>query len=146
MGEGAGRCPKSCGVSYWGKACEADMELFSLHIPDALGIAAIALYWMAVAVGFVLCAQKGWLWGKWRWYLLSMFGSLSVCGLWASKTEAVFCVPLFACVLFFVFKKWKKLNVSPVEYFLMVLFAYPVALVYFLLWVFIYLEVLRMPK
>ena len=122
------------------------MELFGLHIPDAFFTAAEVLYWIAVVVGFVLCAQKGWLWGKIRWYLLSMFGSLSVCGLWASKAEAVFCVPLFACVLFFVFKKWKKLNVSPVEYFLMVLFAYPAALVYFLLWVFVSFEVLRLPK
>ena len=122
------------------------MELFGLHIPDALVTAAVVLYWIAVFVGLMACAMRGWLWGKWRWYLLSMFGSLSVCGLWASRAEAVFCVPLFACVLFFVFKKWKKLNVSLVEYFLMVLFAYPVALGYGLLWVFIYLEVLRMPK
>ena len=122
------------------------MELFGLHIPDALVAAAVILYWIAVVVGLMACAMRGWLWGKWRWYLLSMFGSLFVCGLWASRAEAVFCVPLFACVLFFVFKKWKKLNVSLVEYFLMVLFAYPVALGYGLLWVFIYLEVLRMPK
>ena len=122
------------------------MELFGLHIPDALVTAAIALYWMAVFVGFVLCAQKGWLWGKIRWYLLSMFGSLSVCAQWVTGAEAVFCVPLFACLLFFVFKKWKKLNVSPGEYFLMVLFAYPVAFGYFLLWVFLSFEVLRMPK
>ena len=122
------------------------MELFGLHIPDALATAAEVLYWIAVVAGLLACVMRGWLWGKWRWYLLSMFGSLSVCGLWASRAEAVFCVPLFACVLFFVFKKWKKLNVSPVEYFLMVLFAYPAALVYFLLWVFVSFEVLRMPK
>ena len=122
------------------------MELFGLHIPDALVTAAVVLYWIAVFVGLMACAMRGWLWGKWRWYLLSMFGALSVFVQWFSGAEAVFCVPLFACLLFFVFKKWKKLNVSPVEYFLMVLFAYPVALGYGLLWVFIYLEVLRMPK
>ena len=122
------------------------MELFGLHIPHALTTAAVVLYWIAVFVGLIACVMRGWLWGKWRWYLLSMFGSLFVCSQWFSRAEAVFCVPLFACVLFFVFKKWKKLNVSLVEYFLMALFAYPVALVYFLLWVFIYLEVLRMPK
>ena len=122
------------------------MELFGLHIPDALVTAAVVLYWIAVVVGLMACAMRGWLWGKWRWYLLSMFGSLSVCAQWFTGAEAVFGVPLFACLLFFVFKKWKKLNVSPGEYFLMVLFAYPVALGYFLLWVFLSFEVLGMPK
>ena len=37
------------------------MEIFGLHIPDALVTAAVVLYWIAVVVGFVLCAQKGWL-------------------------------------------------------------------------------------
>ena len=122
------------------------MELFGLHIPDALVTAAVVLYWIAVVVGLMACAMRGWLWGKWRWYLLSMFGSLSVCAQWFTGAEAVFGVSLFACLLFFVFKKWKKLNVSPGEYFLMVLFAYPVALGYFLLWVFLSFEVLGMPK
>ena len=91
------------------------MELFGLHIPDAFFTAAEVLYWIAVVVGLLACVMRGWLWGKWRWYLLSMFGSLFVCAQWFSGAEPVFCVPLFACLLFFVFKKWKKLNVSPVE-------------------------------
>ena len=118
------------------------MELFGLHIPDALVTAAVVLYWIAVFVGLMACVMRGWLWGKWRWYLLSMFGSLSVCAQWFTGAEAVFGVPFFACLLFFVFKKWKKLNVSPVEYFLMAFFTFPMAGALILLLLFVWVEIL----
>ena len=125
-----GRCPKPDGVSYWGKACEVDMELFGLHIPDALATAAVVLYWMAVVVGLLACVMRGWLWGKWRWCFLIWILSIAVGPLFFSLYPDPFSpesgyIFLSAPLLAFFFDRWRKWGLSKIEYLFISLFSLP---------------------
>ena len=87
------------------------MELFGLHMPDMLVTAVTVLYWLAVAL--LACAMRGWLWGKWKWCLLTILGAviITVTGLpHVSKITAVLFFIGNSCILLFVFKKWKNWN------------------------------------
>ena len=110
------------------------MELFGLHIPDAFFTAAIALYGIAVVVGLLACVMRGWLWGKIRWYLLSVAGAGLLLG--ATCPEVVGMLLYIPLVLLFMFLlgKWRKLDISRMEYFLMAFFTFPMAaIMYFVL-------------
>ena len=137
-----GRCPKPGGVAYWGKACEADMELFGLHIPDALATAAVVLYWIAVVVGLLACVMRGWLWGKWRWYLLSVTGAAFLLGVTCPKVVGMLLYIPLVLLLMFLLGKWRKLDISRMEYFLMAFFAFPMAGALVILLLFVWVEIL----
>ena len=113
------------------------MELFGLHIPDAFFTAAIALYGIAVVVGLLACVMRGWLWGKWRWYLLSVAGAAFLLG--STCPEVVGTLLYIPLVLLFMFLlgKWRKLDISRMEYFLMAFFAYAMAAILYLVVFFI---------
>jgi hypothetical protein len=118
------------------------MELFGLHIPDAFFTAAIALYGIAVVVGLLACVMRGWLWGKWRWYLLSVAGAAFLLG--STCPEVVGTLLYIPLVLLFMFLlgKWRKLDISRMEYFLMAFFTFPMAGAFILLLIFVWVEVL----
>ena len=118
------------------------MELFGLHIPDALVTAAVVLYWIAVFVGLMACAMRGWLWGKWRWYLLSVVGAACLIGVTSSKVlGALLYIPL-VLLFMFLLGKWRKLDISRMEYFLMAFFTFPMAGALIILLLFVWVEIL----
>jgi len=118
------------------------MELFGLHIPDALVTAAVILYWIAVFVGLMACAMRGWLWGKWRWYLLSVVGTACLIGVTSSKVlGALLYIPL-VLLFMFLLGKWRKLDISRMEYFLMAFFAFPMTGALIILLLFVWVEIL----
>ena len=106
------------------------MELFGLHIPDALVTAAVVLYWIAVFVGLMACAMRGWLWGKWRWCFLIWLLSIAVGPLFFSlypdpfspESSSIF---LSAPLLAFFFDRWRKWGLSKIEYLFISLFSLP---------------------
>ena len=118
------------------------MELFGLHIPHALTTAAVVLYWIAVFVGLIACVMRGWLWGKWRWYLLSVAVAAYLLGVTCKEmVGALLYIPL---VLLFMhlLGKWRKLDISRMEYFLMAFFAFPVAAFLVVLLLFVWVDIL----
>ena len=118
------------------------MELFALHIPDALATAAVVLYWIAVFVGLMACAMRGWLWGKWRWYLLSVVGAACLIGATCTKVlGALLYIPL-VLLFMFLLGKWRKLDISRMEYFLMAFFTFPMTGALIILLLFVWVEIL----
>ena len=106
------------------------MELFGLHIPDALVTAAVVLYWIAVFVGLMACAMRGWLWGKWRWCFLIWLLSIAVGPLFFSLYPDPFSpesgyIFLSAPLLAFFFDRWRKWGLSKIEYLFISLFSLP---------------------
>ena len=118
------------------------MELFGLHIPDALVAAAVVLYWIAVVVGLMACAMRGWLWGKWRWYLLSVAGAACLLGMTCSEMVGTLLYIPLVLLLMFLLGKWRKLDISRMEYFLMAFFTFPMAGGLILLLLFVWVEIL----
>ena len=104
------------------------MELFGLSIPDAVVTAAITLYSIVVFVALLACVMKGWMWGKWKWYLLSLFGAIFGSASCVDHVNVILSFAVCAGVLLLLFKKWRKLKFTPVEYLLMLLFAYPMTM------------------
>ena len=103
------------------------MELFGLHIPDALATAAVVLYCIAVVAGLMGCVMGGWLWGKWRWYLLSVTGAACLIGMTCPKMVGTLLYIPLVLLFMFLLGKWRKLDISRMEYFLMAFFAFPMA-------------------
>ena len=115
------------------------MELFGLHIPDA---AAAILYVIAVAFGLLACVRRGYLWGKWKWYLLAL--AITYVAACLERFSAV-AETAMALALVFVFGKWRKVSFTPLEWFLMALFAYPALFSLCVIMLVIWVEVLRLP-
>ena len=82
------------------------MELFGLHMPDMLVTAVTVLYWLAVAL--LACAMRGWLWSKWKWYLLSVIGAAYVILLTGTELWGILAyIPLTLLSVYFL-GKWKN--------------------------------------
>ena len=119
------------------------MELFGLSIPDAVATAATVVYWLAVAVGLLVCVKKGYLWGKWRWFLLASCGAFIVSSL--LKTATVVPGIFITLAGVFLLGKWRKVTFSPLEWLLMTIFACPVLMAMFFALLVIWVEVFRLP-
>ena len=122
------------------------MGFFGLHIPQFVVTAAVVLYWVAVAVCLLTCVMKGWLWGKWKWCFLIWIISLSLGPLLFDVYLDPFTVaPLYSLLtspmVAFCFDKWRKWELSKVEYLLISIFTMPFLLCLYLLLIMVAMSV-----
>ena len=118
------------------------MEIFGLHMPHALTTTAVVLYWITVFVGLLACIMRGWLWGKWRWYLLSVAVTAYLLGVTCEGMVGAFLYIPLVLLFMHLLGKWRKLDISRMEYFLMAFFAFPVAAFLVVLMLFVWVDLL----
>ena len=119
------------------------MEFFGLHIPQFVVTAAVALYWVAVAVCLLACVMKRWLWGTGTWYLLALGGAYAVSASLELSSASQVASMIFAFIL--ILGKWKKVAFTPAEWLTMAVLAYPLFMVMFYILLIVWVEAFRLP-
>ena len=118
------------------------MNFFGLHIPHAFVAVATVLYWIAVVIGLLACVLRGYLRGKWRWYLLALSMTCAATSLVRFSLSAEI---LMTLAMVFILGKWRKITFSPLEWLLMAMFVYPAIFSVCVALLVIWVEVLRLP-
>jgi len=121
---------------------EGTMDLFGLHISRVFVTVVTVLYWIAVVIGLLACVRRGYLRGKWRWYLLSLSMTCAATSLVHFSISAEISMTL---VMVFMLGKWRKITFSPLEWLLMAMFVYPAIFSVCVALLVIWVEVLRLP-